>query len=113
MRKTIVSVVFLFILFTVFSCSKRPPRQIPEVIRFNMVYFVDTYRLNRGDGNYVKGWDIRRNMRLWTLKVYDHPPGKKIAITSLFIKNGNLWVENELGDLYEVSLRTHEVEKKN
>ncbi len=94
------------------SCSKKPPVQIPEVIRFQTRYSVNKNRLKQGMGGYVEAFHIERNIRLWNLQIYDQKDyGRPVFITSIRVGSGGLIVENDANETFEVNLRNNRVTK--
>ncbi len=113
MKKIIFSLVLIFgFSFLTLSCSKKPPVQIPEVIRFQTRYSVNKNRLKQGIGGYIEAFHIERNIRLWNLKIYDQKDyGRPVFITSIRVGEGGLIIENDANETFEVNLRTNGVIK--
>ncbi len=113
MKKIIFSLVLIFgFSFLTISCSKKPPVQIPEVIRFQTRYSVNKNRLKQGIGGYIEAFHIERNIRLWNLQIYDQKKyGRAVFITSIRVGEGSLIVENDANEMFEVNLRNNRVTK--
>lgn len=104
--------VFTISVFLTLACSKHPPRQIPEVIRFEQRYMVDKNHWVKGEKNYITCWDIQRNMKLWTLKLFDQPAsGKQVSIVSLSVGHSSILAETDGDENFELHLRHYRVTK--
>ncbi len=113
MKKFLFPLLLIFLFsFLNLSCAKKPPVQIPEVIRFQTRYSVNKNRLKQGIGGYIEAFHIERNIRLWNLQVYDQKDyGRPVFITSIRVGEGSLIVENDANETFEVGLRNNEIKK--
>jgi hypothetical protein len=86
-----------------------------EGIRYVVAHF-DTTSDRRERGGWVEAWDVARGTRLWSRPVYRtrHDPRMEadvqdVFITKIELRNGALFVENELLERFEMDLASGKV----
>ena len=101
------------------SARRRPPREVPPVVRGGIKYTVPHFGSLHGkqeDGGYVQAWDVKSGKLLWDRMVYRvaYEPNLEKDVQDVFIVNirvtgKKLFVKNESNERFEMDLDGGEV----
>ena len=130
MEKKKVNIILIIVLFSsvIFSSMAEASKMFDKKLLSGNVVIIDNgikyipisyYDSSKGRTHFVEAWDIKTDKKLWEQKIYEtiydlsfEQDVQDRMITSLSVRDNKLIVINEVGEIYEVDLKTKKVIKK-